>query len=270
MNSILPPAYEFLKTSLKNREIILSVTSQEIRARYAGSVGGIFWSIIGPVALMIILWMVFELGFRAAPIRGFPFILVLICGLIPYQTFNESCMASANSITNRPYLVKKTTFQTELLPLTSILSNLPSHIAMLGLLLILIPATGHTYSAYNLQAIYYLFCLVLLCTGIGWFVSALNVIHRDTSHGLGVILNLWFWITPIVWQQSMVPPDYRFLFHLNPLIYIIEGYRKSFLYSEGFWTDLRSAAIFWAITIVFISLGSLIFKRLKPDFADTI
>jgi lipopolysaccharide transport system permease protein/teichoic acid transport system permease protein len=126
------------------------------------------------------------------------------------------------------------------------------------------------FSLYNLQFLYYAFGLALLALGLGWLVAAVNVFHRDLGQALNIVLQAWFWLTPIIWGLDMVPEKYRVILKLNPLSYIAEGYKSSFLFRQSFWGDLGYGLYFWAFTAVVLFIGAVVFIRLKPEFADVL
>jgi lipopolysaccharide transport system permease protein/teichoic acid transport system permease protein len=131
-------------------------------------------------------------------------------------------------------------------------------------------ANDVTFSLYIFQVFYYFVALCFFLLGISWIVSALNVFHRDIGQGLTVILNLWFWLTPIVWTVDIVPEKYRWLLQLNPLEYIVEGYRKSLLYHQPIWGNITGGVYYWLTAAVVFVAGALLFRRLKPEFADVL
>jgi lipopolysaccharide transport system permease protein/teichoic acid transport system permease protein len=127
-----------------------------------------------------------------------------------------------------------------------------------------------TFSFYFFQFFYYLFCLTVLALGLGWAVSALNVFIRDIGQIVGVILQIGFWATPIFWDIQIMPEDIRFMFKLNPMFYIIQGYRESFIYFSPFWNHPFQTLYFWGVTLFLFVIGALIFQKLKPQFADAL
>ena len=112
--------------------------------------------------------------------------------------------------------------------------------------------------------------MVIFALGLSWAVSALNVFIRDIAQIVGVILQLGFWATPIFWDINIMPSNIKWLLKLNPMFYIVQGYRDSFIYFTPFWLHPLQTIFFWAITILTFVIGALIFKNLKPQFADVL
>ncbi|MBF0227915.1 MAG: ABC transporter permease [Desulfobacterales bacterium] len=121
-----------------------------------------------------------------------------------------------------------------------------------------------------MQFFYYLFCLVVLGLGIGWAVSALNVFIKDISQIVAVLIQIGFWATPIFWDIKIMPSNIQTLIKLNPMFYIVQGYRDSFIYFIPFWKHDILSLYFWAVAIFTLIGGALIFKKLKPQFPDVL
>ena len=253
-----------------HRSLILSMAMQEMRYRYAGTVAGFVWTIINPLATVLVFWFIFSVGFKIQPVNDIPFVVLFFCAYIPWLTFSETLSANTRSIVGHAYLVKKIVFPVEILVVVNLVASLISHGAMLVILSIVMATNGIGFSLYNLQFIYYLGALMLFSLGMGWFFSALNVFFRDTEQIISVMLNLWFWLTPIVWIIDMIPEQYQFIIKINPMYYVAEGYRFSFIYHTPFWDLYRWSGYFWLACLLTFIVGGLVFRKLKPEFADVL
>ena len=196
--------------------------------------------------------------------------MVFFCGLTPWLFFSETLGASTQAIAGNPHLFKKVLFPTEILPLVNVTAGLISHAVMLIILMLVLLVYGILPALYNLQFVYYTFALCAFTLGLSWFFSALNVFYRDVREILTVILNVWFWLTPIVWPLDILPEKYHVWLKLNPLYYVIQGYRNSFVYHVPFWADWVGAVCFWSMCMVFLFLGAFVFRPLKPDFPEVL
>jgi lipopolysaccharide transport system permease protein/teichoic acid transport system permease protein len=122
-----------------------------------------------------------------------------------------------------------------------------------------------------LQCIYYFVAACGLVIGIQWLLSALMVFHRDLGQVVGVLLNLAFWATPVVWvAEGVVPAEARWILFANPFTYVIDGYRHSLLDAQPFWRDWEQGLYVWGLAICLFALGGTVFRRLKPHFADVL
>jgi len=253
----------------KYRSLILAMAVREAQGRYIGTFGGMLWMIVHPLATITIYWLVFSVGLKVQPSSGLPFVIFLVCGIVPWLTFNETVMASTNAVTGAPHLVKKVAFPTSVLPVVHLLVSMVSHSIMLAILLVMLAVNGIPFSWAFLQALYYLGALYVLCLGIGWLVASINVFSRDVANGLSVILSFWFWLTPIVWPTSMLGKHAGWLM-LNPLYYIIDGYRDAFLGGASFWDKGVEHLVYWTICLVILIAGGRTFRKLQPDFAEVL
>ena len=177
---------------------------------------------------------------------------------------------SADVIIGKANLIKKTIFPSQILPVVKLTSSLIAHSIFIVVLLGLILFNRVPLTPYYLQFIYYLFCLSVLGLGLGWAVSALNVFMRDVGQIVGVVLQIGFWATPILWDIRMMPPKIQYIFKLNPMYYIIQGYRDSFIYAVPFWHHPLQTIYFWVTAGFLFLIGAIIFQRLKPQFADVL
>ena len=260
----------FLKKIHRNRRLIIAMAAREIQSRYIGTLGGLAWSIINPLMFILVYWFVFSVGFRVQPAGNVPFIVVFLCGLIPWSMFSEALTTSTGTISANSHLVTKTVFPTEILPIVNIVASLITHTIMLFIFIIVMIFNKIPLSFYNFQFIYYLSGLILFSLGFGWFLSAINVFFKDIGQVVSVVLNIWFWFTPIVWPQEMIPEKFQFIIKLNPMYYIIDGYRASFIYHSPIWHNPRGGVYFWLVSLAVFIIGGLTFRRLKPDFAEVL
>jgi len=255
---------------VRYRSTIWYLALRQTQDRYAGTLGGLFWAVLQPIMLLAVFWFVFEKGLRIGTAGGRPFVLELFCALVPWMLVQESLSGAAVSITGRPYLVKKIAFPSEILPITNIASALLTQAVLYAVLFAMLIGYGRLPGAGLLLFPYYFVCLLVLVAGIAILVSAANVFYRDIGQFLAVALNLWFWITPIVWPVSMLPTGFEWIVELNPLAYVMQGYRNSLLEPSIVLPGAVSTAFFWLIAGGIYLFATRTFMRLKPSFADVI
>lgn len=261
---------QLLRNIVSYRAMIFALALRDLQSRYAGTLGGALWAFMHPLAVVVIFYFVFAIGFRAQGPSNAPFILWFVCGLVPWFYFAETMNAVTGSISSNAHLVKKTVFPTEILPLVHLTSGLFPHAVFLFILSGMLVFFKVPFRAERLLVVYFLICNCALLIGLGWMLSALQVFYRDISQGLTIILNLWFWITPIVWSPDIMPAAYRSLMFYNPVYYIIEGYRGVLIFNSAVWPSAGATAYFWSITALVFLMGNYVFRRLKPEFADVM
>lgn len=252
------------------RNMILSLAINDFKMRYAGSYFGMIWAFVQPIMTIVVFWFVFEVGFRAASVSSVPFILWFSSGLIPWFFFSEAWGSATNSYIEYMYLVKKVVFRISVLPLIKVLSAFLVHVVFVLFLMGMFLYYGLTPNVYWLQLIYYVFCLTALVLGLSFFTASITPFFRDTAQVINIILQFGMWLTPIMWDYKMIPAEYHWLFPLNPVFYIVSGFRDSLIDHVWFWDKPGMFLLFWGMVLVFSAWGIYVFKKAKPYFADVL
>lgn len=260
----------FLKAIYQNRKLLFELTKNDLKQKYIGSFLGALWAFIQPTATILIFWFVFQVGFRSQPVDNFPFILWLVAGILPWFFFAEGLSNGTNSIMTNSFLVKKVVFRVSLLPIVSLLSALVVHLFFILFMFGMFVNYGYVPDIYWLQIVYYLFATSVLLLGLSWITSSVVVFFKDIGQFVAMVIQFGFWLTPIIWSMKMVPEQYQWLIKLNPVYYIVEGYRNSMIYHKWFFEDLSMTIYFWTVTMMIFILGALIFKKLRPHFSDVL
>ena len=262
--------FEFLRAIFENRKLLFALTKNDFKQRYVGNFLGIAWAFIQPTATVLIFWFVFQVGFKSQPVDNFPFILWLVAGMFPWFFFAEGLSAGTQSILGNAFLVKKVVFRVSLLPVIPLLSALMVHLFFVAFMYAMFLYYGYPPSPYWLQVFYYLFALFVLLLGLSWITSSVVVFFRDMGQLVTMLIQFGFWLTPIFWSIEMIPEPYRWIIRLNPMVYIVEGYRDSMIYHVWFWQKPGMTLYYWAVTGAIFVLGAVTFKRLRPHFADVL
>jgi lipopolysaccharide transport system permease protein len=256
-------------------DLLRTLVRRDLEARYKGSVLGNFWPLLNQLSQLLIYTYVFsvvlkvKLSLKSLPENNFTFGLWLFAGLLPWIAFSGGLMQSASSVVVQPNLVKKVVFPLSLLPIVPILSTFIESSFGLMALIFFVAATSHTlHPTLALLPLIWLTQL-LLTAGLGYLAAGLTVFLRDIPQTLGVILNLWLYITPIVYPASAIPEQWRnWVFWLNPMTAIAEVYRDIVLVGEvKHWGEWGVAS---AIAVTIFCCGFLVYKRLRPAFADVL
>ena len=263
----------FLADIFHSRRLILELAKNDFKMKYASSYLGIIWSFIQPITTILTFWFVFQLGFRSQPVEGFPFILWLIGGMIPWFFFQDAMINGTNALMEYSYLVKKVLFKISILPVVKILSNLFVHLFFVAFMLLIYMAYGYMPDLYWLQLIYYLICLIALIVGAVFITSSVVVFFTDLSPLISVVLQFTMWMTPIMWSINNIPATFGkvlAILKINPMYYIVQGYRDCLINKVWFFERGADSIRFWIITLLIIGAGFLLFKKLKPHFADVL
>ena len=260
----------FLSRLFDYRRVIWALAVRNFQARFAGTGAGVLWTILNPLATVLVFWLVFSLGFKAQGPHGIPFVLYFMTAYLPWNFFAEALTATTNTLVANQHLVKKMVFPTQTLPVVEILGLTFGHLLLLFFTLALLLMHGIIPGWSALQLIYAYLCAVVLILGLGWALAAINVFHRDVGQSLSTVVGFWFWATPVVWDVSMLPESWRPLLNLNPAYHVVESYRAALLYDRPVWHDFTQLSAFWVMAVVFGLCGAYVFRRLKPEFADVI
>lgn len=263
--------YRFIKHIIKSKKLLFTLAYNDFKAQYLGSYLGIFWAILRPSLFILVLWFVFGAGFKAKPTdEGTPFVLWLLCGMIPWFFFAEAVNKGMNAIVSSAYLVRKVAFRVSILPLVKIFSSLGIHLVLVMILIVVFILNGYYPDLYWMQLPYYIFATVILTLGLGWLTSSLRVFIKDIGELIGVVIQFGFWLTPIFWSINSIPEQYHYLIKLNPMIYVVDGFRNTFIYKTWFWENQSETLQFWFTVTTILIVGAIVFKRLRPHFGDVL
>jgi len=267
---MLHNAKNFLLDIILKRDIIYELAKRDFQQQYQGSYLGFVWMFLQPLVYIFVLYTVFSLGFRAGTVEGMPFSLYLISGMIAWSYFSENLGGICGIIRGYSFLVKKVDFRLSVLPLVKMASSLVAHIALVLVAIGLAWYQGYAPSVYSLQVIYYTFCMCMLLLGVGWITSSTSLFVRDVAKLVALMVQFGFWLTPLFWNIQMIPQAYQWIVKLNPVYYIVTGYRDSIISHIPFWDRLEEGVVFWCITLTILLLGISIYRKLKPHFAEVI
>jgi lipopolysaccharide transport system permease protein len=260
---------DFLKQIYLNRFIVWELTKRDFRTKYINNLFGLSWAILEPLAMMVILWFIFTYV-RTGRSTDVPFAIFLLTGLVAYDFFNKTLNSSTRSIKNFGFLLNKVNFRVAIIPLVKTASEVMIHLIILVIVAVIVLLNGIPITFYWLQVFYYLFAMCALLTGLSWFTSSISLFFPDINYIITIVMRVLFFFTPIFWDARTIPDQYIGYFKLNPLFYLVNGYRDSFLFQVAFWEHPMEALYYWIVTAFFFILGVVVFKRLRPHFADAI
>jgi len=260
------------KMLLSEKRMFADLTINDFQAKFAGHSLGVFWGFFQPFVMLMLYWFVFQVGLRQGNVSSYPFILFLMAGLIPWFYFSEALGGATSSLQEYSYLVKKVVFNIEILPLIKVVSSIFVHLFFVCILLIVCCAYGYWPDLYWIQLIYYIGLNAMLALGIGYIASACMAFFKDVSQIVNILLTVGVWITPIMWNSNATISNrwLIILFQLNPVYYIVDGFRSALLDKEWFWNKP-----IWSIYSILVVLGvyivgTKIFTKLKNHFSDVL
>ena len=258
-----------------SRKLIKRLSINDFKKRYAGSYMGIVWALAQPVITVIMYYIVFDVVFqsRAQAVSDgveVPYVLFLTAGLVPWFFFTEALTNGTTSLLEYNYLVKKVLFKISILPIIKIIAAMFIHLFFIFVLLVIACVYGYYPNIYWLQLIYYIGCEFILVLSISYATCAIVVFFRDLLQIINIGLQLFQWATPILWNIGIVPDKFKWIIKLNPMTYIVEGYRNAIYGDTWFFEHFYSSTYFWLFVVAVFCFGALIFKRSKPHLADVL
>lgn len=262
---------KFTQTIVRHRHTIYELAKRDFESQYKSTYLGFIWGFLHPVTYVLVVLLVFTIGLRSPVSRnGIPFVIFLISGMIPWQFFSTTLSSITRVINSHSYLIKKGDLSLAILHIARILSNLVTHVLLVVIIIFIAWAYGYIPGIQTFQLIYYIFAMSVLLLGSGWITSSTSLFIEDVANLVTVSIQFGFWLTPIIWDISIVPAKYRWILKLNPVCYIITGYRDSLFNGPPFWVHIHETLYFWGATTIILVAGAVIFRRLKPHFGEVI
>ncbi len=256
----------------QSRHLIWKLAKNDFKKRYAGSYLGAVWAMVQPVVTVAMYYVVFDviMGTGNAMVPDKPYVLFLTAGLVPWFYFNEALNSGTNALLEYNYLVKKVVFKISVLPIIKIIAATFIHVFFALVMLVIAAIYGYYPSVYTLQLIYYSFCLFVFVLGLCYSTCAIMVFFKDIGQIISILLQIGMWATPILWDVNGLSSTVQMIVKINPLVYIVNGYRSAIFEKAWFWEDFYSTMYFWIVTVVVFGIGALVFKRLKVHFSDVL
>lgn len=265
------------KAVWNNKRLLFQLSKNDFKTRFAGSMLGRVWGFVQPVVMILVYWFAFEKGLKAGGARTtagieIPFVLWLVAGLVPWFYFSDALSGGVNALTEYSYLVKKVVFEIGILPLVKVLSAIFTHIFFIVLTIALYVIYGFELNFCVLQIIYYSLAMIALCAGLAYLNSAIVVFFKDWSQVINIVLQVGIWMTPVMWNiETMdIPSWLMVIFKLNPMFYIVQGYRDALINHVWFWEHQNLTIYFWLVVIVVFFVGFYVFQKLRSHFADVL
>lgn len=256
-----------LRILLRHHELIQSLVSRDIRSRYKQSILGIAWALLQPLAMMIVYTVVFSM-IATIDTGSIPYPLFSYVSVLPWMFFSQGVTASAECLVANFSLITKIYFPREAFPVSAILGKTVD----LGLgVLVSVPL----FIYYHVHLTWLILLVVpillvqtCLMLGISLILSSTNVFYRDVRHVVPLLLQVWMYLSPVVYPMEKVPERYRLLYNLNPMASIIDSYHRVALQGQApVWSYLGIGTLVSVITLL---AGYRLFKRLEPSFAEIV
>jgi lipopolysaccharide transport system permease protein len=249
------------------RDLLWILAWRDIKVRYKQTALGAAWAILQPLLTMVVFSLIFG---RVAklPSEGIPYPIFTLTALLPWQLFAHAMLESGNSLVNNKELITKVYFPRLVIPFGTMLSGLMDFAISFVVLLIMMLFYGVTINWRILTLPAFIFLAVFTALSMGMWLSALNVEYRDVRYTIPFLTQFWLFVTPVAYSISIVPENLLWLYSLNPMTGVVEGFRWALLGKENFsWPHFLIST---GMVVILFFTGLAYFRRMEDSFADTI
>ena len=246
------------------RELLKTNVKKEIRGRYKNSILGVIWSFLNPLLQLVVYSIVFGALFNG----GENYYIYICVALIPWTYFTTTITQSAFTIIGNADIIKKVYFPREILPISIVTSGLVNFLISCIIIFIFLIFTGIGFSKYIIFFPLYVLIEYILILGFVFILSSVTVYLRDLEHIIGVIIQALFYATPIVYSMNMIPKAFAWVFQINPMAYVIQGFRDTLYYQTM--PDLHGLFVISIFSLILLVIGYKIFDKLQKNFAEEL
>lgn len=258
----------YWKDLWRYRELFYILSWRDLKVRYKQTIIGIAWSVIRPLLTMLIFTF-FSKAAKLPQTESIAYPLIIFAGLLPWQFFANGLTEASNSLIGNERLISKVYFPRLIIPAASVITSLVdfciSLAIMAGLML-----WFQTIPSWHLVYIPFFILMTFLTSfGVGLWLTALNVKYRDFKHIVPFIVQIGLYISPVIFQSSLVPGKYQWLYHLNPMAGIIDGFRWC-IFGNIVPIHWGMVTVSFSVTLICLLIGIRTFRKMEKSFADLI
>ena len=263
----------YWKDLWRYRELFYILSWRDLKVRYKQTILGVMWSVIRPLLTMLIFTFIFGQVARLKPPDGIVYSVLVFAGLLPWQFFAAGLTEASNSLIGNERLISKVYFPRLIIPAASVITSLVDFMISLVLMFVLLAWYGITPSVNLVFLPFFIIFAFLASFGTGVWLTALNVKYRDFKYVVPFIVQLGLYISPVGFTSDVaskiIPEKLRFLYYVNPMAGVIDGFRWSF-FGDKFPPDWNGMAVSLGVTIFFVFIGIRTFRKMEKSFADMI
>lgn len=249
------------------RELLYFLVWRDIKVRYKQTALGVAWVVIQPLLTMVVFTLFFG-KLANVPSDGIPYPLFVYAGLVPWTLFAYSLTESSGSLVSNQNLITKVYFPRLIIPLASVLAGLVDFTISFGVLLVLMLYYGVLPTVFVFTIPLFVALAVMAALSVGIWLSALNVEFRDVRYTIPFLTQLWMFVTPLAYASSLIPPQWKVIYGLNPMAGVVEGFRWALLGRTAAPGLLLAASV--PVVVVLLVGGAYYFRRMERTFADVV
>ena len=271
LNALVNDFVRLVTINVQNIRRTYAMAQVTLTKRYSGSAFGVAWALMKPMVFVFAYWFAIAIGLRGGKqVGSVPYILWLIPGIMPWFFISDALTIGGGAVRSNSHFVTKMVYPVATLPVSEVMSLFFVHLMMMCISTAVFVVSGFGLSVYFLQMPYYLICCLVFSVVMATLLSALTAISQDVLQAVKSFITLFFWLTPVLWSADNVPSPIKQIILANPIVYIISGYRNTFINQRWFFQDWQYTLYFWGAMIVLALLASFVFTKLEPEFADVL
>ncbi len=262
-----------LRAVWEYRELLYFMIWRDVKVRYKQTALGVIWVVLQPLLSTLVFTVIFGI-LLSVPSNGLPYPIFAYAGLLPWQYFAGSLTRTSNNLVDSANLITKVYFPRLTLPLSGVLSGLVDFAVGFGLLAVLMAIYRVPLTPAVLLLPFFLLLAMITALGFGLWLSALNVRYRDVKQLVPFLIQVWMYLTPVIWPVTIIPEQFRPLLALNPMVGVVSGFRWALLGDASAVTGLQAPVALFVLSVliavaVLIS-GLFFFRSTERTFADII
>ncbi len=254
-----------------NRKRMLRLANYEAKSKNSGTVLGFLWNFLNPALQIFVYWFVFSIGLNTNPPKaGYPYVIWMIVGIIPWFYISDGLQQGAMSLYGYSSVLKRVYLPLSIVPVKTVFSGFLTHIYSMIVVFAILLIARLPISNMIWQLPYYMFALIVFLIAWSLFASAITVLFKDFQKILSAVVRLLFYLSPVVWDQSVLSEKLQTIFSFNPIGYVLNGYRNSILYGVSISENWQGAIIFWCIVLVLLVVGASVHMKFRRKFMDLL
>jgi ABC-type polysaccharide/polyol phosphate export permease len=263
--------FDFLRNAVLRRRILAQLTKRDLLAAHHGSVLGVFWVLINPLAYLALTLCFFQFAIRGGEDSGVSYAAWVLPQIILWTFVSSVVSSSVAMVREYGFLLRHQNFDMRLVALIKLFSGAIVHsILLMAVLAVLVARSDLQLGWPTFAVLYYFFAMCALILGVAWIVSSVGVFWKDVNGIVSILLQLGFWVSPIFWEPSRFPAPIAFIMYANPFFYPINGYRKSIIMADFGVSFLGFTLYYWCLVGALLYVGSRMFTRLSRSFGDVL
>ena len=261
--------------NIQNLYRIYCIAKYELLADMRDSKFGIFWNFASPAIQVLTYWLVFGIAWSKAPIEGVEYLPWLVVGYAAWWFIQPCIQSGCSAVFSKTSVITKMKFPVSVLPATICAKEFFNHLCMLVIAFVTLALCGYTPNMYWFGLFYYGFCAFIFAESVSLILSVLTMLWRDVRKLITSLMRMLMYFSPVIWEchfADSVPHHnvLNFIMKLNPIYYIVNGYRDSVFYGKVFWVHPALTAYFWCFTLVLFVIGCMLMYKFKRKFIDLI